>query len=69
MLKNYTSSVPASRSISFIEDKLAANGAMQVNKRYDSEGKSIKSKGFKALPFADFKALPAAESVPTTERR
>lgn len=34
-LKNYTSSVSASRSISHIEAKLAQNGACQILKTYD----------------------------------
>ena len=34
-LKNYTSSIAASRSISFIENKLASCGAQQIMKSYD----------------------------------
>ncbi len=34
-LKNYTSSVPATRSISYIETKLAQNGAREILKLYD----------------------------------
>lgn len=36
-LKNYTSSVSVSRSIAFIEDKLAKSGARDVLKRYDDD--------------------------------
>ena len=35
MLKNYTSSVPAKKSIAHIEDCLAAHGANSVVKQYD----------------------------------
>jgi hypothetical protein len=38
-LKNYTSSVSAARSISFIETKLAKNGARQILKLYDDNGR------------------------------
>lgn len=38
-LKNYTSKIPASRSISYIESKLAQNGARQILKTYDDDGK------------------------------
>ena len=34
-LKNYTSSVPATRSVSFIEQKLAGHGARKIMKEYD----------------------------------
>lgn len=34
-LKNYTSTVPASRSIASIEARLAAHGAKQIMKEYD----------------------------------
>ena len=37
-LKNYTSSVPANRSIQHIEETLAKNGARQVLKEYDPLG-------------------------------
>ena len=37
-LKNYTSSVPAIRSIAQIEAKLASKGARQILKEYDVEG-------------------------------
>lgn len=36
MLKNYTSSVPASRSINYIEMKLAKSGASQILKEFDN---------------------------------
>lgn len=36
MLKNYTSTVPATRSISYIETKLAQKGATQILKLYDA---------------------------------
>jgi hypothetical protein len=36
MLKNYTSSVSAERSISFIESKLAHHGAKSILKEYDA---------------------------------
>ena len=39
MLKNYTSQVSAARSIAFIESKLAQNGARQILKLYDTEGR------------------------------
>lgn len=35
-LKNYTSKVPASQSIRYIEGKLASSGATQILKHYDS---------------------------------
>jgi len=35
MIKNYTSGVSVQRSIAFIENKLAANGARQILKLYD----------------------------------
>ena len=36
-LKNYTSTVPAARSIAYIEGKLAQNGAKQTLKTYDDQ--------------------------------
>ncbi len=39
MLKNYTSSVSAARSISYIEAKLAQNGARQILKLYDENAR------------------------------
>jgi len=38
-LKNYTSKIPALRTISLIEAKLAAHGASQILKEYDPDGK------------------------------
>lgn len=37
MLKNYTSSVPAGRSVSHIEESLAAHGARSVVKQYGED--------------------------------
>ena len=37
MLKNFTSKIPAARSISFIEAKLAQHGARKILKMYDDE--------------------------------
>lgn len=37
MIKNYTSSVPASRSVSHIEEKLASHGAQSVVKKYEDK--------------------------------
>jgi hypothetical protein len=44
-LMNYTSTVPASRSISYIEAKLAGHGAKQIVKYYD-EGCRVSSIAF-----------------------
>ena len=38
-LKNYTSSVPVDRSISYIESKLAKAGAREILKMYDPDGR------------------------------
>jgi hypothetical protein len=38
-LKNYTSQISASRSISWIEDKLARHGAKQILKEYSPDGR------------------------------
>lgn len=38
-LKNYTSDTPSSRSISWIEDKLARHGARQILKEYTEGGR------------------------------
>lgn len=37
MIKNYTSQVPASRSVQYIENKLVVHGAKQIMKEYDDE--------------------------------
>ena len=37
MLKNYTSQIPASRSICFIENKLVTHGAKKIQKLYDDK--------------------------------
>lgn len=39
MLKNYTSSQPASRSIMYIESKLVQHGAMHILKTYSPDGR------------------------------
>jgi hypothetical protein len=39
MLKNYTSQVPVSTSVSFIEQCLTKNGARQILKEYDATGR------------------------------
>ena len=38
MIKNYTSSVPAIRSISYIEHQLVVHGARDIMKQYGSKG-------------------------------
>jgi len=55
-LKNYTSSVPANKSISYIEMKLAKHGANQILKQYDGFGK------VSALSFSI--AVPTESGVP-----
>lgn len=40
-LKNYTSSVPAERSIAHIERKLVSHGARDVMKRYSEDGRLL----------------------------
>jgi hypothetical protein len=37
MIKNYTSSVPSNRSVSHIEERLAAHGAQSVVKQYGED--------------------------------
>ncbi|MCP4259131.1 MAG: hypothetical protein GY774_16725 [Planctomycetes bacterium] len=37
MIKNYTSSIPASRSVQYIENKLVVHGAKQIMKEYDDD--------------------------------
>lgn len=56
MLKNYTSEVSASRSIAWIEGKLARHGASQILKEYGKDGRLtsiafiIETKGIE-MPF------------------
>ena len=38
MIKNYTSQVPSSRSITYIEHRLVSNGARDIMKQYGPEG-------------------------------
>ena len=49
MLKNYTSTVPATRSQAFIERKLVQHGAMRILKTYDSDRQRVTAMCF-ALP-------------------
>ena len=39
-LKNYTSTVPAARSITYIESCLTRSGARQIMKSYDNDGRT-----------------------------
>ncbi len=41
MLKNYTSRVPANRSMAFIENKLVQSGARATLKTYDDDGRVV----------------------------
>ncbi len=41
-LKNYTSSIPASRSIAYIEGKLVSSGAEQIVKYYEKDTQRVK---------------------------
>lgn len=56
MVKNYTSTVPAMRSISYIENRLVKHGARDIFKRYGPEGElseicfSIQTEG-RRVPF------------------
>jgi len=67
-LKNYTSQVAASRSIMWIEDKLARHGARQILKDYTPQGRVcsiafiIESKGAE-LPFKLPARIEACEKV------
>ena len=54
-LKNYTSVVPASHSITYIERKLVQNGAKQILKEYDDAGRAI---GITFFISVDGKELP-----------
>ena len=38
-IKNYTSSVPAARSVQYIENKLVVHGAKQIMKEYDKDNR------------------------------
>ena len=57
MIKNYTSSVAAARSVSHIEEALAEHGAQSVLKQYDSETRKLVAVSFfmqignKLIPF------------------
>ena len=56
MIKNYTSTVPAIRSISYIEHQLVSHGARDIMKRYGTKGElsevcfTIEDKGIR-IPF------------------
>ena len=41
MIKNYTSTVPAARSVAYIEQKLVDYGASNIVKRYDAQKKLV----------------------------
>ena len=41
MIKNYTSTVPAARSVAYIEQKLVDHGASNIAKRYDDQKKLV----------------------------
>lgn len=46
MLKNYTSTVPADRSVSRIESLLVYNGATDIMKRYNKEKRRLEAISF-----------------------
>lgn len=62
-LKNYTSQVPASRSIAYIESKLAAHGARQIMKDYDADGRVSKVSFMIEHRFGD-RLLPVFYKLP-----
>ena len=73
-LKNYTSQVPASRSIGWIEDKLARHGARQILKEYTPDSR-VSSLAFiihvngTELPFHLPARIDACEKVLRSEVR